>query len=59
MVDVSVFLLMVSRQLDTWPEQTERHTAWFEAEQAAQLVAEPELAEIIRRVGEWIVRVAF
>ena len=58
-VGVDVFLFVVSGQRNTWPEQDERNTAWFELEEAARLVAEPELAEIIRRVGQWVVRMAF
>ncbi len=49
-IEVSVFVLRVSRQLDHWPEQAERETAWFTPEQAAELVAEPELAAILRSV---------
>ena len=58
-VGVDVFLFVVSAQRDTWPEQAERDTAWFDLEKAARLVAEPELAEVIRRVGQWVVRMAF
>ena len=59
MVGVDVFLLMVSGQMDAWPEQAERETAWFEPEQAARLVAEADLAEIICQVSRWIVRLTF
>jgi len=46
---VWVFLFRVERQLDDWPEKTERETQWFDAEQAANLVEEGGLAEIIDR----------
>ncbi len=49
-VEVSVFFLRVSRQLDNWPEQAERETQWFDPEQAADLVGEPGLAAILRSV---------
>jgi len=47
-VRVDVFLMRVSRQLESWPEQSERETRWYGPEQAAELVAEPELAAILR-----------
>ena len=48
-IKVKVFLLHVERQLDAWPEQAERHTRWLSPEQAAELVAEPELAALMRK----------
>jgi 8-oxo-dGTP pyrophosphatase MutT (NUDIX family) len=44
---VEVFLLRVERQLDDWPEKGERETRWFDAADAAELVDEGGLAEII------------
>ena len=49
-VRVRVFLMAVDRLLDTWPEQTERSREWFTPSQAAAVVQEPELAEIIREL---------
>jgi 8-oxo-dGTP pyrophosphatase MutT (NUDIX family) len=46
-VEVIVFLLWVERQHDSWPEQAERETRWFSPEEAATLVAEPELASLL------------
>jgi len=46
-IEVAVFLLRVDRQLDHWPEQAERETRWFSPEDAATLVAEPELAVLL------------
>ena len=37
---VRVFLFQVERQLDDWPEKSERETQWFEASEAARLVDE-------------------
>jgi 8-oxo-dGTP pyrophosphatase MutT (NUDIX family) len=46
-VVVDVFLLRVVRQLASWPEKSERKTAWFDPEDAADKVAEPKLAAIL------------
>jgi len=46
--EVSVFLLLVKRQLKAWPEKEERQTRWFEPSDAADLVDEGGLAEILR-----------
>jgi len=45
---VKVFLLRVERQLDDWPERGQRETRWFGADDAAALVDEGGLAEIMR-----------
>ncbi len=54
---VKVFLLHVKRQLDTWPEQAERETRWFNPAEAARLVAEPKLAAILRKLSALVARV--
>ena len=46
--EVRVFLFRVERQLADWPEKAEREAKWFEADEAAILVQEGGLAEIIR-----------
>ncbi|HVZ10366.1 NUDIX hydrolase [Rhodopila sp.] len=46
---VRVFLFRVERQLDDWPEKAQRRLQWFDAEDAADLVDEGGLAEIITR----------
>lgn len=46
---VRVFLFRVERQLDDWPEKAQRRTQWFAADEAATLVDEGGLAEIIDR----------
>ncbi len=48
-IEVEVFLLHVTRQLDRWPEQAERGTRWCDPEEAAGMVEEPELAALLRR----------
>jgi 8-oxo-dGTP pyrophosphatase MutT (NUDIX family) len=45
--EVAVYLLQVERQLENWPERHERTTEWFEATEAAALVNEKSLTEII------------
>jgi 8-oxo-dGTP pyrophosphatase MutT (NUDIX family) len=44
---VHVHSLEVEEQMDDWPEREERETAWFLRQEAAGLVAEPELRAII------------
>ena len=46
---VKVFLLLVEKQLDDWPECEQRETRWFGVVDAATLVEEGGLAEILRR----------
>jgi 8-oxo-dGTP pyrophosphatase MutT (NUDIX family) len=53
---VRVFLFRVERQLDDWPEKTQRETKWFDAVEAADLVEEGALAEIIHRFSGSYVR---
>ena len=46
----------VERQLDDWPEKNRRETKWFDAHEAASLVDEGGLAEIIDRFAGSSVR---
>lgn len=46
---VTVFLLRVETTDDAWPESIRRRE-WWPVEQAAELVEEPELRELIRAV---------
>ncbi|RDE07079.1 DUF47 family protein [Sphingomonas aracearum] len=46
-MDVSVFPLNVVELLDNWPERHERTRRWFTPEEAAGLVAETELQQLI------------
>jgi 8-oxo-dGTP pyrophosphatase MutT (NUDIX family) len=50
-LQVSVYLMPVTKQLADWPERSERTTKWFSAQHAAALVAEPTLARIIRKAS--------
>jgi hypothetical protein len=53
---VRVFLFRVDRQLDDWPEKSQRETKWFDANEAANIVDEGGLAEIIERFAGSYVR---
>jgi 8-oxo-dGTP pyrophosphatase MutT (NUDIX family) len=44
---VQVFPLMVQRQSKRWPEQGQRSFGWFDAADAAALVEEEELGDLI------------
>jgi 8-oxo-dGTP pyrophosphatase MutT (NUDIX family) len=45
---VRVFLFRVDQQLDDWPEKGQRETWWLDPAEAAALVNEGELAEVVR-----------
>lgn len=44
---VYVHALQVSEQKESWPEMHQRTTRWFARKEAAELVAEPELRDLI------------
>jgi hypothetical protein len=48
MVDVEVFPLAVSRELDWWKEREQRERRWFTLAEAAEAVDESDLRELIR-----------
>ena len=47
--EVHVFPLKVRRQSKQWPEKEQRQVKWLPANEAAEMVHEPMLSEIIRR----------
>ena len=47
-VEVRVFVVPVETLADQWPEQAQRSRRWFPPAQAAALVAEPELAALLK-----------
>lgn len=49
--EVHVFLMWVDAQLVDWPEKSQRETMWFDMAEAAELVDEAGLAEIMRRLA--------
>lgn len=54
---VKVFLLAVEQQLDDWPERAQRETQWFDTMEAAGLVDEAALADIMLKVGAKLRRI--
>ena len=48
MVEVEVFPIAVTDELDEWDEDDERERRWFSLRDAAEAVQEPELKDIIR-----------
>jgi 8-oxo-dGTP pyrophosphatase MutT (NUDIX family) len=51
---VEVFPLKVREQAETWPERDEREGRWFSPDEAARIVQEEELREIIRKLPELV-----
>lgn len=51
MIDVDVFPLAVNRELDRWKEQGERERRWVSLPEAASMVEEPDLSDLIRSFG--------
>ena len=52
LIEVRVFLLKVSKRCKRWPEKRERLRAWFDIEDAASLVIDPELSILIALLQE-------
>jgi len=50
--EVDTFLLEVVQQMPAWPEQDQRTTKWFAPEEAASLVQEPELRDLIKKFAK-------
>lgn len=50
-VEVRVFPLHVSREKDRFPESAERRRRWFDPVQAARMVVEPGLQQILLRLA--------
>jgi predicted NUDIX family NTP pyrophosphohydrolase len=47
---VTLFGLRVRGTLTNWPERGQRRRQWFDLDEAADIVADPELAHAIRRI---------
>jgi 8-oxo-dGTP pyrophosphatase MutT (NUDIX family) len=45
---VHLYAMLVTEEVDSWPEQKERERRWFAAEAAAAAVDEADLAQLIR-----------
>ncbi len=52
MVDVDVFPLAVNAELVSWKEQSQRERRWFSLSEAAAMVDEPDLRDLIRSFGQ-------
>jgi 8-oxo-dGTP pyrophosphatase MutT (NUDIX family) len=52
--EVQVFLFHVEHQIDDWPEKHQRVTQWFDAAEAPSRVDEKGLANIIRRLQNYL-----
>lgn len=50
--EVDTFVMEVEQQMPAWPEQDERKTEWFAPEEAASLVQEPELRDLIKKFAK-------
>lgn len=48
MVDVDVFPLAVTQELETWKEQSQRERRWFTLTEATEAVEEPDLRDLMR-----------
>lgn len=49
--EVSVFPMEIDRIADKWPERKKRTRRWFAPQDAARLVNEPDLSELITSFG--------
>lgn len=49
---VAVYVLLVSRIKDYWPEQGQRRRAWFDIREAVEKVQEPRLRALIKGLRE-------
>lgn len=48
LVRADVYMLEVTSLLDSWPEQEERRRAWFTVEDAANVVSDHELRDLLQ-----------
>lgn len=55
---VDVFLLKVTRELDDWPEKNQRRRCWLAPTQAAELVSEADLVDILLALEEEAARLS-
>lgn len=51
-VRVTVYLLEVREELETWPECEQRQRAWFTPSDAAAIVQEPELRALLLQLQD-------
>jgi 8-oxo-dGTP pyrophosphatase MutT (NUDIX family) len=51
---VETFVFEVEEQFASWPEHDQRRTRWFELQEAADAVQEPELSAMILRLPAFL-----
>lgn len=51
-IEVDMFPLLVTRQLDNWQEQSQRRRHWASLREAQQLLRDPYLADLAMRLRE-------
>jgi 8-oxo-dGTP pyrophosphatase MutT (NUDIX family) len=56
--EVRLFLLLVTEELERWPEQKHRERRWLDPQAAANLVDEPELKALILAAPQLLAGVA-
>ena len=52
LIEVDVFVLEVSKEKKTWPEMKQRERAWLPLRDAADIVQEPGLRELIKSLKQ-------
>jgi 8-oxo-dGTP pyrophosphatase MutT (NUDIX family) len=52
MVDIVMYPLAVTEQLDTWPERSARRRHWVVLAEACRLLSDPELVVLAERVAQ-------
>ena len=57
-IEVTVYLLQVTRQSAEWPEKATRRTQWFDGAEAASLVGEPMLKRLCSELVNTTARVS-
>jgi hypothetical protein len=50
---VEVYLLRVKEQLKKWPEKGERKLSWLSTKEAVELIEEPGVIPLFRRLTEF------
>lgn len=50
-----VYGLKVTKELDTWPEKSERERRWLSPIKAAEIVWEPDLARLLRGLAKSVI----
>ena len=51
LVRADVYMIEVASLLESWPEQDERQRAWFTLEDAANVVSDQELRDLLQAFG--------